>query len=232
MEREKLRTCWFAYSAEDAKAAQAELDELAASGWELEELEFVTARFRRTDTPRVCWVEPARWRSAGRKDTERRAEYLELCREAGWELMDESRGLWYFRAEEGTSPAPIQTDETVEWETVWRKVLFDRAWNLLFIGIFWTVHFWVRAVWHGFFLWEPLLSNHALGITAILQVLLLAEVAYGIYLVRYRHRCRRAVGERKPFPVPGRAGARLRGSFHLGVGVMIAAAFLLMLSGA
>ena len=225
------RIRWFHYSTEDAKAAQAELDQLAAEGWELAELGLLTATFRPASSPRPCWVEPARWRSMGRKDTERRADYLELCDEAGWDLLDESGGLWFFQAKPGTGPAPVQTDGTVEWTSVWKKILFNQAFNLLFLGIFWTLHFWVQFVWKGFFLWEPLLSNTALGATVLFQVLLLAELIYGAYLLSYRRRCRRAVAAGESFPVPGRWGARLRGVSKLGAGAVLVGAFLLLLTG-
>lgn len=77
------QTRWFRYTAEDAKAAQAELDELASQGWELIELGIFTAAFRRSMRPRRCWVEPARWKSIRRKDEQARADYLALCDEAG-----------------------------------------------------------------------------------------------------------------------------------------------------
>ena len=42
---------WFRYTVEDAKAAQAELDEQAERGWELEEVGLFTATFRRAERP-------------------------------------------------------------------------------------------------------------------------------------------------------------------------------------
>ena len=126
--REKTKcTRWFHYTIEDAKAAQAELDQRAEQGWELEEVGLFTATFRRAEHPRPCWVEPARWKSWSEKDENSRADYLALCGEAGWELISEDGGLFYFRAREGTDPAPIQTDAGVEWEDVWKKALADQA---------------------------------------------------------------------------------------------------------
>lgn len=42
---------WFRYTVEDAKAAQAELDEQAERGWELEEVGLFTATFRACGAP-------------------------------------------------------------------------------------------------------------------------------------------------------------------------------------
>ena len=68
---------------------QAELDEQAERGWELEEVGLFTATFRRAERPRRCWVEPARWKSERKKDWDARSDYLTLCGEAGWELLEE-----------------------------------------------------------------------------------------------------------------------------------------------
>ena len=137
--REK-KTRWFRYAAEDAKAAQAELDELGARGWELEEVGFFTATFRRAERPRHCWVEPARWASVRRKDETARADYLALCAEAGWELVGEDGGLFYFRAKEGEEPVPLQTDGAVEWEAVWKKALHDQVWSIAGLLLYWLAY--------------------------------------------------------------------------------------------
>ena len=138
--REKTKcTRWFHYAIEDAKAAQGELDELAGRGWELEDVGFFTATFRRSERPRPCWVEPARWTSIRRRDEDARADYLALCGEAGWELIGEDGGLFYFRAKEGADPAPIQTDRTVEWEAVWKKALRDQISSLAWVAAYWVV---------------------------------------------------------------------------------------------
>ena len=141
--REKTKcTRWFRYTIEDAKAAQAELDQRAEQGWELEEVGLFTATFRRAEHPRPCWVEPARWKSWSEKDENSRADYLALCGEAGWELISEDGGLFYFRAREGTDPAPIQTDAGVEWEDVWKKALRGQLSSMLYVVIY-------GAVWNG-----------------------------------------------------------------------------------
>ena len=101
-------TRWFRYTAEDVKAAQAELDELADRGWELAELGIFTAAFRRAEHPRRCWVEPARWTSLRRKDERARSDYLALCDEAGWVTEQ-------YRKELGTA----NQEEVPGYEDVW-----------------------------------------------------------------------------------------------------------------
>ena len=118
---------WFRYTVEDAKAAQAELDEQAERGWELEEVGLFTATFRRAERPRGAGWSPPVERASGKRTGMPGQDYLTLCGEAGWELLEEDGGLFYFRAKEGTDPAPLQTDEDVEWADVWKKALADQV---------------------------------------------------------------------------------------------------------
>ena len=229
--REKTKcTRWFRYAIEDAKAAQAELDQRAEQGWELEEVGLFTATFRRAEHPRPCWVEPARWKSVRRKDEDARADYLALCDEAGWELISEDGGLFYFRAREGTDPAPIQTDAGVEWEDVWKKALRGQLSSMLYVVIY-------GAVWNGArFLqdrprvWELFLSNAALAAQGLLLLLLALELFLAARVLRYRIKCRRAAAEGESFPVPRRAAARLRGASSLIFWAVLAVCLIMLLA--
>lgn len=220
-------TRWFRYTAEDVKAAQAELDELADRGWELAELGIFTAAFRRAEHPRRCWVEPARWKSIRRRDEQARADYLELCCEAGWDLIDEAGGLFYFQAQPGKHPVPIQTDGSVEWEEVLKKSLWNQAYMFFYLVIYW-------AAWAGgqFFrdqprVWELFLSNEAMIAQLFLLLWITLELFLGLRVVRYRRRCRRAAETGEPMPVPSRRSARFRGSMPL---VYTVLGFILILS--
>lgn len=229
--REKTKcTRWFRYTIEDAKAAQAELDQWAEQGWELEEVGLFTATFRRAEHPRPCWVEPARWKSWSEKDENSRADYLALCGEAGWELISEDGGLFYFRAREGTDPAPIQTDAGVEWEDVWKKALRGQLSSMLYVVIY-------GAVWNGArFLqdrprvWELFLSNAALAAQGLLLLLLALELFLAARVLRYRIKCRRAAAEGESFPVPRRAAARLRGASSLIFWAVLAVCLIMLLA--
>lgn len=229
--REKTKcTRWFRYTIEDAKAAQAELDQRAEQGWELEEVGLFTATFRRAEHPRPCWVEPARWKSWSEKDENSRADYLALCGEAGWELISEDGGLFYFRAREGTDPAPIQTDAGVEWEDVWKKALRGQLSSMLYVVIY-------GAVWNGArFLqdrprvWELFLSNAALAAQGLLLLLLALELFLAARVLRYRIKCRRAAAEGESFPVPRRAAARLRGASSLIFWAVLAVCLIMLLA--
>ena len=229
--REKTKcTRWFRYAIEDAKAAQAELDQRAEQGWELEEVGFFTATFRRSAHPRPCWVEPARWKSWSEKDENSRADYLALCGEAGWELISEDGGLFYFRAREGTDPAPIQTDAGVEWEDVWKKALRGQLSSMLYVVIYGFVWSGARFLLNRPRVWELFLSNAALAAQGLLTILLAMELFLVARVLRYRVRCRRAAEEGESFPVPRRAAARLRGASSWIFWVVLAVSLAVLLT--
>lgn len=223
--KEKM-TRWFRYTAEDVKAAQAELDELAEQGWELTELGIFTASFRRAEQPRRCWVEPARWTSIRRKDEQARTDYLALCEEAGWDLVDEAGGLFYFQAQPDTNPLPIQTDGSLEWEDVLKKSLWNQAYTFFYLVVYWVA--WAAG---RFFLdqprvWEMFFSNGAMLVQLLLLLWLAVNLYLGFRVVRYRKKCRRAAEAGKPMPEPGRKAARFRGAVPL-VYILLGAAIIL-----
>ncbi|MGN8898129.1 DUF2812 domain-containing protein [Flavonifractor sp. HCP28S3_F3] len=224
-------TRWFRYTAEDVKAAQAELDELADQGWELAELGIFTATFRWAERPRRCWVEPARWTSIRRKDEQARSDYLALCDEAGWDLLDEAGGMFYFQAKPDTDPAPIQTDGSLEWEEVLKKSLWNQAYTFFCLVVYWIA--WAAG---RFFLdqprvWEMFFSNGAMLAQLFLLAWIALELFLGFRVVRYRKKCRRAAEAGKPIPVPRRGAARFRGAMPL-VSTVLVIILLLSILGA
>lgn len=213
--KETNRPRWFRYTAEDAKAAQAELDELAGQGWELAELGIFTAAFRRAEHPRRCWVEPARWTSIRRKDEQARTDYLDLCSQAGWELLDETGGLFYFQAQPGTDPVPIQTDSSMEWEEVLKKSLWDQAYTFFYLVVFWAAWSVAQYFRDSPRLWEIFFSNGAMLAQLLLLIWAGLELFLGLRVARYRRKCRKAAETGAPTPVPGRGSARFRGAAPL-----------------
>ncbi len=181
---------WFRYTVEDAKAAQAELDEQAERGWELEEVGLFTATFRRAERPRRCWVEPARWKSERKKDWDARSDYLTLCGEAGWELLEEDGGLFYFRAKEGGDPAPVQTDKDMEWNYVWKKALADQVWSLSYLAVYWSIWTVGGYIREHPRMWELFLSNISMAMATLVLLWLGMDLFFVVRVLRYRAKCR------------------------------------------
>lgn len=124
---------FFPYEAMNYKAAQAWLDRKAEQGWGLRHIYLgCVARFQRAEKP--SHFVDLDIRSAFDDDTD--ADYLQLCSDAGWELVQQLRGMLLFRAVPGKAPAPIQTDGELEWERFWERYR-PRIWStlLLLVGL-------------------------------------------------------------------------------------------------
>lgn len=117
---------FFPYEAMNYKAAQRWLDRKAEQGWGLRHVYLgCIARFQRQEKPRHFVDLDIRG-----FDEETDPDYLQLCTDAGWELVQTLRGMLLFRSVPGKSPAPIQTDGEIEWERFWGKYR-PRVWPVL-----------------------------------------------------------------------------------------------------
>lgn len=119
---------FFPYEAMNYKAAQAWLDRMAEQGWGLQHVYLgCIAWFRKEIKPKHFVDLDIR---GAYEDSD--ADYLQLCSDAGWEFIQNLRGMLLFRAAPGTSPVPIQTDGELEWERFWSKYR-PRIWSTLLI---------------------------------------------------------------------------------------------------
>ena len=114
----KMRLGFFPYEAINYKAAQAWLDRRAERGWALKRvwLGCVALLQRAEGTSHFVDLD---MRSGFDEDMD--GDYLQLCADAGWELVQNLRGMLLFRSAPGKSPVPIQTDGGIEWERFWEK---------------------------------------------------------------------------------------------------------------
>lgn len=117
---------FFPFTAMDYKAAQAWLDKKAAQGWVLDHIYLRRiARFVPAEGRYHC-VEPDLNTDL---HVETGDDYLQLCEDAGWELVKHNPSLFIFRSKSGRHPSPLQTDESIEAERFWKKLVRK---NLLF----------------------------------------------------------------------------------------------------
>ena len=121
---------FFPFDAIDYKAAQAYLDKKAAAGWVLDGLPL----------KRLARFVPAQGRYhavdldlGGMGNDGPDPDYLQLCRDAGWELVKSARGMLLFRSLPGQRPAPLQTDGELEANRFWKKYMRRNvlAWLIL-----------------------------------------------------------------------------------------------------
>lgn len=88
------------------------LEYMAGEGYPLESLGIGTAKFKK-ETPQQQKYCIDFFRDAGVA----KREYLQLCEDSGWELVDEMSYVYYFKNKSDVlSPVPLHTDEQVEKE--------------------------------------------------------------------------------------------------------------------
>lgn len=124
---------FFPFDAMDYKAAQAYLDKKADAGWVLDKL--YCKRFARF-VPAEGRVHYVDLDLHGTLDDGPDLNYLQLCEDAGWELVKRAKGMLLFRSLLGRHPVPIQTDEGIEADRFWKKYVRKNYLTLLIVLFF------------------------------------------------------------------------------------------------
>ena len=124
---------FFPFDAMDYKAAQAYLDKKTAEGWVLDKL--YCKRFARfvPAEGRCHYVDLDIHEML---DDGPDPDYLQLCEDAGWELVKRAKGMLLFRSLLGRHPVPIQTDEGIEADRFWKKYVRKNYLALLIVLFF------------------------------------------------------------------------------------------------
>lgn len=197
-------TSWslFTYPVMDIKAAEALLNRRSAEGWTLDRVYLGTfAQFVPSDT-RSAWC--VDWSRPGYSE---RPDYLALCADAGWTLVQKVGAFNLYKAPIGTPP--IQTDGAEEARRFRQEVLranfkgwvFLLAMILLLAALVLLVSddSWRSA------LMAALLTNTGLALLVSLPAILAAWLLWtSRLLLRLRQWDRAAGGS---LPVPGRRSA-------------------------
>lgn len=196
---------WFPYQLADAKAMEAELNRLAAEGWELKWLRLDLACFHRSGRRDLrCAVEPRPICYSDR-------DYIQLCADAGWEAAQTARLFRIFTSIPGRSPAPLQTDDALYFESKWDRQLraaaisslwdpFARLLPLLVIGWLDQMH-----------LWMFLSSPGAILLSVPLLFFLLLNLFRSLSLFHTWRQFRQCVEQGEELPASSPAAVRLRG---------------------
>ncbi len=116
----KRKWGFFPYDMTAYKAAQAYLDKKAAKGWVLDKL--VLGSFARF-VPAEGRVHAVDFDPLSAFDGGPDEDYLNLCADAGWELVKNKQRMLLFRSLPGVTPTPLQTDEGMEAERFWKKCI-------------------------------------------------------------------------------------------------------------
>ncbi len=195
----------FPYHTLNYKAAEEWLNQRAEEGWQVEDhlapLQLIKLARRDGPTVRYCM-------DLFQPNQPGDADYLSLCRQAGWTPVLELANMRLFVSQPGQRPAPIQTDSGLELERfeatyLWKALrgpLVPLSLLLLLCAAFWVMHFTKAYAVARFHLelarsWQVLVSGVGLA-------LCIASTAWQIVsVVRYWRRGRRAVQAGQPLPV-------------------------------
>lgn len=197
-------TSWslFTYPVMDIKAAEALLNRRAAEGWTLDRVYLgAFARFVPADT-RSAWC--VDWSRPGYSE---RPDYLALCADAGWTLVQKVGAFNLYKAPVGTPP--IQTDGTEEGRRFRQEVLLCglKSWAVLLGLLLVLAALWLlvsEGSWRSA-LMAVLLTNVGLTLLLSLPAILTGWLLWtGRLLLRLRQWDRAAGG---PLPVPGQRSA-------------------------
>ena len=196
------------YPVMDIKAAQAELEWMDRMGWRLDKVYLgFLARFVPAETHSSWWVD---WSDQTRWEKE---DYVQLCADAGWTLVQQTGFMSIYRATPGT--LPIQTDGAEEYRR-FRHQVYRRMWKgwllaaalLALVAVFLVPKLSAyETPWDA--LRQLMLYSFSRSIFLVVDVVLLPLALLGgvvwlLRLVRRQHQWRRAAREGQPLPVPGR----------------------------
>ena len=192
----------FTYPVMDIKAAEALLNRRAAEGWALDRVYLGTfARFVPANTPEAWCVD---WSRSGYSE---RPDYLALCADAGWVLVQKVGAFNLYKAPAGTPP--IQTDSAEESRRFRQEVLRAnfKGWIFLLAMILLLA---ALALLVSDGSWRQVLLSLLLTQTGLFLLLSLSAIlgAWLLWTGRLLLRLRqwdRAVGG--SLPVPGRRSA-------------------------
>jgi len=211
----------FSYLLIDHKAAQADLNAMAEQGWELETIwnELPFAKFRRTDRTDLRYF--VDWSNTAKPEE---SEYLQLCRDAGWELVHTQGYCNIYASAPGASPLPIQTDSAVEYQRYRKKILRRIAIvtpiPFLPLIVYWI---WMATTFKGLFSFPSpsqlatafFLSSNALSVFLFsIPLLIPLCLIYAVCMIRQLFVWNRAI-KNSAFPEVNVSAARRRGLITL-----------------
>ncbi len=130
----KRKWGFFPFDATSYKAAQTYLDKKAAQGWVLDKI--VLGYFARF-VPAEGRIHAVDFDTMSAFDGGPDEDYLNLCADAGWELVKAHRRMLLFRSLPGVAPTPLNTDEGMEAERFWKKCVRR---NLLWLVVVWLFY--------------------------------------------------------------------------------------------
>jgi len=196
------------YYSWETDAVETWLEDKAESGWELTEIKLHFAGFRRAAPQKLRYR--LDWQELGYQSSAE-AEYLSLCRDAGWEYVCKLGDAFLFRTADGEA-AELQSDPEVYKQSI-RKMLRNSEY-----GISLTLTAFFCALWAQY---VPLRNQNilvylvdygilpfvCLAATALLEIFIVADV----YIARagVKKRLKSGIASEHRFRAPRKARLRI-----------------------
>lgn len=218
----------FSYLLIDRSAAQAKLNQWAQEGWALERVYCgLFAKLKPTNRADLTYF--LDWTDPQCQDGE---DYLQLCADGGWELVDTVDYLNIFASRPGMDPVPIQTDPELEYLRFRKKVLRRMALGAVLASVFLVLcAVAVALALTGGTRYLPMETRQGYLPRTLLQmvcasptffciaVLLpfycLGALAYSVLLLRQLLRWKRALRNGEAFPTLGPKASRIWSVLHM-----------------
>lgn len=128
----KKKWTLFTFSRGDFKTLEHYLNEQAKKGWELEKTG-ILARWKRTERRDLTYcVDLAK----PKQDREDRLDYVEFCREGGWELTAYTGQMYVFKSLAGADAVPVHTDPELERKQYNRYYIRNTILSVLILGLY------------------------------------------------------------------------------------------------
>lgn len=163
----KRKLTLFTFSRGDFKSLEHYLNEQAEKGWELEKTG-ILARWKRTERTDLTYsVDLAK----PKQDREDRLDYMELCREAGWELTALTGQMYIFKSQPGAELVPIHTDPELERKQYNKYYIRNTILGVVFLMLYFG--FWLA-------LGSAMGSNWVAALSELKDGWLISWVAVGI----------------------------------------------------
>lgn len=209
----------FPYHTLNYKAAEEWLNQRAEEGWQVEDhfplLRLVKLVRHDGPTVRYCM-------DLFQPNQPGDADYLALCRQAGWAPVLELAHMRLFVSQPGQRPAPIQTDSGLElgrfegtylWKAI-RGALVPLSLLMFFCVALWVAHF-IKAYAVARLHLELARSWWGLVSAVVLVLCICSAVWQIVSVVRYWRRGRKAVRAGQPLPVSRPCRAKWRDQIRI-----------------
>lgn len=148
-------------------------------------------------------------------DEEKAEEYLQLAKDAGWEITAADYGFAFFVSHEGEEPAPMQTD----WQNGYRQIRKSFWRQDIPMGIILLLALALLNTIENFQLWDLLMMKESVSAGVFFIIFILFSLVPLVRAVNFYIRSEKAIRRDTPMQPRTMKTARLLGLTHSFTGI-------------